>query len=287
MLTGSVRQDWAEYERQQPLSADPELRSASGEADELTYSVGANYHFIPRKLVGYVSYGTAFDPAPQTDPNTGEIMGNKTAAGVEVGVKGTLWQDSFSYTLSAYEVEQQNEVTDNPANPGGVDPSLPRFVPGGSTKGRGLSLDLSGRITENLTVLGNIAWTDVWISENAANPALVGTYPTGNLGMPALTGAVAARYGFKSGALKGLNLGFNYQYYEEYVRILATATSSDFVLPSRNEWGALASYTVRFGNKTSAVFSLNVTNLFDEQKITVAAFSPPGREFRFTTSVKF
>jgi iron complex outermembrane receptor protein len=286
-LTGSVRQDWAEYDRQQPLSNDPDLRAATGKTDKLTYSLGANYHFVPRQLVGYVSYGTGFDPAPQTDPNTGEIMGNRTSGGVEIGFKGVLLHDGFSYTVSAFEVEQQNEVTDNPANPGGVDPSLPRYVAGGSTKGRGLSIDLSGRVTENLTLLGNIAWTDIWISENAANPALVGTYPTGNLGMPARTGALAARYSFKTGVLKGLNLGLNYQYYEKYIRILGTATSSDLVLPSRNEWGALASYTVRLNRKLSTVFSLNVTNLFDERKITVAAFSPPGREFRFTTSLKY
>jgi iron complex outermembrane receptor protein len=287
MLTGSVRQDWAEYHRQQPLSNDPDLRDANGKTDKFTYSVGANYHFVPRQLVGYVSYATGFDPAPQTDPNTGEIMGNKTSGGVEVGFKGVLLRDAFSYTVSAFEVEQQNEVTDNPDNPGGVDPSLPRYVSGGATKGRGLSVDLSGRITEGLTVLGNIAWTDVRISENAANPALVGTRPTSNLGMPVRTAGLATRYSFKSGALKGLSLGFNYQYYTSYVRILGTATSTDFVLPSRNEWGALASYTVRLNPKLSTVFSLNVTNLFDEQKITVAAFAPPGREFRFTTSLKY
>jgi iron complex outermembrane receptor protein len=287
MLTGSLRQDWAEFERQQLLSADPELRRASGKTDKLTYSVGANYHFVPRQLVGYVSYGTSFDPAPQTDPNTGEIMGNKTAAGAEVGLKGALLQEAFSYTLSAYKVEQENEVTDNPANPGGIDPLLARFVPGGSSKGRGLSLDLSGRLTEGLTLLGNIAWTDIWISKNLANPALVGTRPTANLGMPGRTGALAARYNFKSGALKGLSLGLNYQYYQKYVRILGTATSSDFVLPSRSEWGAMANYNVRFGKKLSTIFSVNVTNLFDERKLTVAAFTPPGREIRFTTSLKY
>ena len=287
MLTGSLRQDWAEFERQQPLSADPELRRASSKTDKLTSSVGANYHFVPRQLVGYISYGTSFDPAPQTDPNTGEILGNKTAAGVELGFKGALLQESFSYTLSVFETEQENEVTDNPANPSGADPLLARFVPGGSSKGRGLSLDLSGRLTENLTLLGNIAWTDIRISKNVANPALVGTRPTANLGMPGRTGALAARYHFKSGALSGLSLGLNYQYYQNYVRILGTATSSNFVLPTRSEWGAMANYSVRFSKKLSTVFSVNVTNLFDEQKLTPAAFSPPGREIRFTTSLKY
>ncbi|HEY0946836.1 MAG TPA: TonB-dependent receptor plug domain-containing protein, partial [Opitutaceae bacterium] len=113
-FTGSLRQDWAEFTRRQPYAVTQALKNAKGSAEELTYSSGVNYHVIPRKLVGFVSYGTAFDPAPQTDPNTGDVLGNKTAKGVELGVKGILMDNTLSYTLSAYRVQQENEVTDNP-----------------------------------------------------------------------------------------------------------------------------------------------------------------------------
>jgi outer membrane receptor protein involved in Fe transport len=251
-----------------------------------------NYGFVPRRLVGYVSYGTAFDPAPQADPNTGALLGNKTAKGVEAGFKGVLWGDAFSYTLSAYRINQDNEATSNPDNPGGTNPALPSLVPGGSTKGDGLSLDVSGRVTANLTLLGNIGWGFVEISKNAATPALVGTKPLGGQNPPARSAALAARYDF-GGALKGLRAGASYQYYTRYLRIAGTrnaagaVTATDYYLPGKSEVGAFVGYGLKLQRGVRIDFNLNVANVFDEEEITVAAFTPPGREFKFTTSIKF
>lgn len=293
LLTGSLREDWAEFERQQPLSADPDLRKTNDRTRQFTYSVGLNYHFIPRKLVGYMSYGSAFDPSPQADPNTGTILGNKTAKGAEAGFKGALLDDTFSYTLSAYRIDQDHEATANPANPTGVLPNLPAFVPGGSTHGDGLSADVSGRVTKNLTVVGNIAWTFIEISKNAATPALVGTKPLAGQNPPARSAGFAARYSFTSGPLKDVNLGLSYQYFTRYLRIAGTTnaagvvTATDYYLPGKSEFGAFVSYSYRLAHGARLNFALNVTNVFDEEKITVAAFMPAGREFRFTTGIKF
>jgi outer membrane receptor protein involved in Fe transport len=288
MLTGSLRQDWAEYERKQPLSANPSLRNAEGEADELTYSAGFNYHIIPRALVAYVSYGSAFDPAPQVDPNTGEFMGNKTAKGTEAGLKGIVLNNRLSYTLSGYQVTQENEVTSNPGNPGGTDPSLPSLIPGAGTKGKGMSLDVSGKITENLTLLGNVAYTDIWIYKHATTPSLIGTKPTGGQNAPERTAGFAVRYNFSQGALKGLRLGATYQYSDRYIRFYGTGpTNMDFYLPGRSEFGGVVSYTHRPTKKITATYSINVLNAFDEKEISVAAYSPFGRQVRFSTSIRF
>ncbi len=288
VLTGSLRQDWAEYERRQPLSASPTLRNAEGKVDKMTYSTGVNYHLIPQVLVAYVSYGSAFDPAPQVDRNTGEFLGNKTAKGTEVGLKGVVLDNRLSYTLSAYRVTQENEVTSNPLNPGGADPSLPSVIPGAGTKGEGVSLDFSGKLSENLTLLGNVAWTDIWIYKHATTSSLIGLKPTGGQNVPERSGGLALRYNFTGGVLNGLRIGATYQYTDRYIRFYGTGpTNTDFYLPGRSEFGLLVSYSHKLASKFTVTYSLNVMNLFDEKEITVAAYAPWGRQVRFTTGVRF
>lgn len=290
-VTASARQDWAEYNRQQPLSTDPQLTEARGQAHRLTYSGGVNYHLIPRRLVAYISYGTSFDPAPQADPNTGQILGNRTSKGVDVGLKGVLLHDTLSYTLSAYRMDQQNEVTDNPAWVAETDPAkkdtLARYIGGAGTHGDGLSLDVSGSLTKRLTLIGNIAWSYIEISKHAAAPSLVGTKPLGGQNVPARSAALALRYDF-GGALQGFRVGASYQYSTRFLRFAATATATDFYLPEVNQVGAFVAYGFKAKHGGPRVdLSVNVTNLFNEDEITIAAYAPPGREVRMGASVKF
>jgi outer membrane receptor protein involved in Fe transport len=287
ILTGSTRVDWAEFKRQQPRSTISTLRETTGKDRQLTYSIGANYHIISNLLIGYVSYGTSFDPAPQADQNTGEILGNKTSKGVDAGFKGALFEDKFFYTLSAYHLDQDNEAVSNPANPTGLDTSLPALVAGGSTRGEGVSLDLSGELTSHLSLQGNIAWTYVEITKNAALPSLVGTKPLGGQNPPSRSAGLGATYAFGPGILKGVRAGADYRYSARYLRIAKTANSTDFYLPEVNQVDVFVSYKLPAFHRVKADISLNVTNIFDEKKITVAAYAPTGRQFKLTLGVKF
>ena len=292
-LTGSVRHDRARYKRQQPLSSDPELFETRDTASRTTYSVGANYHILGSRLVGYANYGTGFNPSPAVDQNTGKILGNKTSAGGEAGLKGILQGGAFSYTLAVFRVEEDNQVVDNPDNPGGIDPTLPARINGGSTRSQGINLDLAGRVTRQLTLLGNIAWTDAVVTQNLADPSRIGTRPDGAANAPVRSAALAMRYNLDRGPLRGLRIGFNYQYYTEYLRIAGlrnaagTVTRVDLHVPSKSQFGALLSYNFRPARKIHVSLNLNVLNLFDEEKITVAAFAPNGREYRFTARLRF
>lgn len=281
-LTGSVRKDWAEFD----------VSQKKGDRQQFTYNTGANFHIINRALVAYANVATGFNPAPQFDPNTAELLGNQESFGGEIGFKGLLKNDAFSYTLAIFNVEQDNEVTDNPDNPGGSDLDLPRYIPGATTRARGISLDVGGKVTNNLTLLANIAWTDVRIIEHASNASLVGTRPTGTQGVPPRTYSFAARYNFREGALKGLRLGLTYQYAQQYLRITGTQTATTLQVPyyidERKEWGAVVGYAFKkFSNGMRLDMSMNVANVLDERKMTVAAYYPEGRTFRFTTNLRF
>lgn len=282
-LLASLRRDWANYNNS----------GAEGEKAQTSYSAGANYHVVPRKLVMYGNVATGFEPTARRDPNTGEVLDNVESFGGEVGFKGALKDGRFSYSGAVFHIEQTNQVTDNPANPGGTDPSLPALIPGAKTRAEGINLDVSGKVTDNLTLLANIAWTDCRIVEHATTPGLIGTRPTGTQTVPPRTYALAARYSFRSGPLQGLRAGLTYQYSQQYMRIAAVynasgvMTSTPYNIDEKNEWGAMLSYSLPKTNKAKVSFTLNVLNVFDEQKMTVAAYYPTGREIRFTTSIRF
>jgi outer membrane receptor for ferric coprogen and ferric-rhodotorulic acid len=281
-LSGSVRQDWAEYT----------VNTREGKANKFTYSAGANYHVLDRRVVAYGNVASGFNPSPQFDANTGALLGNLESFGGEVGLKGALMEDRFSYTLALFNVEQENEVTDNPANPGGTDLALPRSIPGAGTRARGLSADVGGRLTANLTLLANISWTEVRIVKHATTASLIGTRPTGTPAMPVRTYSLAARYNFREGLLSGLRLGLTYQFAEQHLRVAPTATATAISVPYYNqtvdEWSAVAGYAFKkFRNGTRLDVSVNVNNLFDEKQMTVAGYYPEGRTVRVTAGLRF
>ena len=281
-LTGSVRQDWADYT----------VNTKPGKADRPTYSVGTNYRVLDRRLVAYGSLASGWNPSPQFDANTGELLGNLESFGGEIGLKGALLEDRLSYTLAVFNVEQENEVTDNPANPGGTDLSLPRSIPGAGTRSRGLSMDVGGSVTANLTLLANISWTDARIVKHASTPSLIGTRPTSTAAMPPRTYSLAARYNFREGLLRGLRAGLTYQYAVEHLRTAPTATATAISVPYFNEkldeWGAVVGYAVRkFKNGMLLDLSMNVSNLLDAKRMTVAGYYPEGRTMRFTAGLRF
>lgn len=282
-LVGSVRKDWAKYDN----------RGVKDDASQLTYSAGANYHLVPQKVVGYVNLASGFDPSPQTDPNTGTILGNKESFGGEVGVKGLLLGGIFSYSGAIFHVEEKNQVTDNPDNPDGLIPDLPSLVPGATTRAKGINLDVSGKLTANITLLANIAWTHVRIIEHASDPTLIGTRPLGGQNVPPRTYAFAGRYTFRSGGLQGLSLGLNYQYAQRFLRIAPVINTTGVVttIPlytaEKSEWSGVMTYNFPKARGVKTSMSLNVLNLFNDLRMTGAAYYPAGREIRFTTSLRF
>jgi len=283
-LLASLRHDWAKYD----------TGTDEGSASQTTYSAGANYHIIPRKFVVYGSVSTGFEPTTRRDPNTGQVLKNRESFGGEIGFKGVLFDGAFSYSGAIFQIEEANQTTDNPLNPGGVDPDLPALIPGATTRARGINLDATGRITENLTILGNISWTDARIVEHASDPSLIGTRPSGTQTVPPRTYSLALRYSFKNGPLNGLRAGITHQYSQQYQRIApvynssGVMTSTAFNIDERSEWGAMLSYSPpKKISKARVTFTLNVLNVFDQERMTVAAYYPTGREIRFTTGIRF
>ncbi len=299
VLLGTARMDFATIHRQQPLSTDPQLKDAEQTYDVFTYSTGANYHLVGDAVVGFVSTGKSFNPSPQVDPNTGTIHGNTSAKGVELGIKGALLDRRLSYTLVTFRTTQDNEVTDNPEWVAETDlirrETLPRYAAGARSRTKGVGLDLSGRLTEALSLTGSMSWTDARVLENKVNPSLVGTRLTSQGGFPVRAGSAGASYRFPStGWLRGTSGGFTYLYRAPYLRIVTATTAGAFTddlhLPGQSEWSGYLAYTHRpfdRRQKLAVSYKLNVQNVFNRRTVTVGGYYPPGREIAFTTTVRF
>ena len=285
VLMATGRADTYSLHRQQPLSPRVTLRDATSDKKYATYSVGLSYKIVGQKLVAYGSYGSSFDPSPSVDTNTGEIYGNTEARGGELGFKGILLDGSFSYSAAAFSARQENETTSNPDNPGGTNLLLPALAPGGSTRSRGIGIDVSGRVTQSISVIANMGWLDCRTVQNLATPASVGQRVT-NSG-PARKGSLAGTYVFATGWLKGLRAGLTYYYSTENVRIYGTATSTTVYLPANSYWGGMMAYSWKVrGNRTLSLH-LAATDLFNQQILTDNAFWPTGLQWKLSAGLRF
>jgi iron complex outermembrane recepter protein len=299
ILIGTAREDFVTIRRQQPLSTDPQLKDATIDFSMFTYSVGANYHVLGDAVVGFVSTGKSFNPAPQVDPNTGTIHGNTSAKGVELGIKGTLLGRRLAYTLVAFRTKQDNEVTDNPEWVAELDSArretLPRYAAGASSRTRGIGLDLSGRLTDDLSMTGSMSWTDARVHSNRVNPSLVGTRLTSQGGFPVRSASVGASYRLpRSTFLRGTSVGLTYLYRVAFLRTVTATTpaafTDDLYIPGQNEWAGYVSYThtpVDARRKLSVSYKVNVQNIFDRRDVSVAGYFPVGTEVAFTVTVRF
>jgi outer membrane receptor protein involved in Fe transport len=281
----TVRADNYDIKRQQPLTANAKLREAASGDNYATYSTGLSYKIRGEKLVAYGSYGTSFDPNPQVDANTGDVYGNTEARGGEVGLKGILFEGRFSYSAAVFSATQDNEATANPANPTGADPLLPRLAPGGSTRSKGIGIDVSGKLTPNLSLIGNMGWLDCRTVQNLAAPTTVGQRVS-NSG-PARKGSVAATYAFPQARLRGLRAGLTYYYSTENIRLYGTATASTVYLPANSYWGGMMAYAFKVRGRTQLTLHLAVTDLFSQQVLTDNAFAAAGAQWKFSTGLKF
>lgn len=162
----------------------------------------------------------------------------------EVGLKYEALNKRYGGTLSVFEIDKKNVLTNDPANAG-------FSIAAGEARSRGIEIDFSGQVTDKIRVLANYAYLDTEITQDN-NPGLVGA-PIINVPKhsgSALTmyedGYAGGRYGFGAGAT--------------YVGKRAGNSIDSFELPGYTTVRTMAYWKP---NKTLR-FSLDIDNLFDK-----------------------
>ncbi|WP_235567637.1 TonB-dependent siderophore receptor [Lysobacter sp. Root690] len=212
----------------------------------------------------YLSYAESFQP-PTTDINQSHtrtpfdpITGKQWEGGIKFqpsGFDGLI-------TLSAYDLRQQNILTDDPD---------PTHVTCGSTgasrcqvqsgEGRVRGLELEGRVTplEGFSIIGAASRMDSEITRGT--PDVQGK----QLSMvPDWTASIWADYTLQRGALQGLGFAAGVRHNGESYGDSANL----YRIPSYTVFDAAIRYRIEGGNGPSTQFALNIGNLSDKTYVS-------------------
>lgn len=215
----------------------------------------------------YVSYAESFQPST-TDVNLSytltpfdPITGKQWETGVKfqpAGIDGLV-------TLAAYDLRQQNILTDDPD---------PTHITCGATaasrcqvqsgEGRVRGLELEGRITPftGFSVIGAATRMDSEVTRGTA--AVRGK----QLAMvPDYTASVWADYTFQAGALAGLGLAAGVRYNGESYG----DSANQFLIPSYTLFDAAIRYDLGEIGVGAAQLALNVSNLSDKTYVSTCS----------------
>lgn len=212
----------------------------------------------------YVSYAESFQPST-TDVNqsyTRTPFDPITGKQWETGVKYEPTAVDGLVTFAAYDLRQQNILTDDP------DPTHDTCGATGASQcqvqsgeGRVRGLEVEGRITPltGFSVIGAATWMDSEVTRGAA--AVQGK----QLAMvPDYTASLWADYTFQGGALAGLGIAAGVRYNGESYG----DSSNLYLIPSYTLFDAALRYDLGEIGAGAAQLALNVSNLTDKTYVS-------------------
>ncbi|GAA5068992.1 TonB-dependent siderophore receptor [Lysobacter panacisoli] len=215
----------------------------------------------------YLSYAESFQPST-TDVNQSftrtpfdPITGQQWETGVKFepsGVDGLV-------TFAAYDLRQQNILTDDPdathVNCGATGAARCQVQSG---EGRVRGVEIEGRITplSGFSVIGAATWMDSKVTRG--NAAVQGK----QLAMvPDYTASLWADYTFQSGALAGLGVAAGARYNGESFG----DSANQFLIPSYTLFDAALRYDLGEIGAGAAQLALNVSNLSDKTYVSTCS----------------
>ncbi|SDW45591.1 iron complex outermembrane recepter protein [Nitrosomonas europaea] len=240
------------------------------EKSALTPSVSLLYKPIG-EVTTYVSYMEALERGTIVGniyANRGEVLSPLVSKQYEVGAKYDI-NPNLLLSTALFRIEKTNQYS-NLATP------LPTYVQDGLQVHNGVELVLTGKVTDNLTVMGGGTLMDISV-EKANNPALEGKKPTN---AASRMGKIYAEYALPW--IPGLSLtGGIYYTGEKY----ANAANTDKI-PSYTLYDIGARYATRVLDK-SLIIRLNVINLTGKNYWQDATYLGVPRTVAFSASMNF
>jgi len=180
-----------------------------------------------------------------------------------VGVKTEFFNGALTSTLAFFHLTKSNILT---ADLSTLDPTDQRVV--GEQRSRGIELDISGQLSESISLIGSYAFTGTEVLEDPQQfDDGTGNIVTteGNAGhrfanVPRHAGSLFAKYSFQEASLRGLSLGAGV--------FAASQRQGDlensFQLPGYVRLDAFAAYEWKLGPPRITA-QLNIENLSDKE----------------------
>ncbi|MCE7916180.1 MAG: TonB-dependent receptor [Nitrosomonas sp. PRO5] len=240
------------------------------EKSALTPTVSLLYKPI-EDVTTYVSYMEALQVGTvvgNTYANRGEVLPPLVSKQYEVGAKYDI-NPNLLLSTALFRIEKANQYSDL-ATP------IPSYVQDGLQVHNGVELVLTGKVTNNLTIMGGGTLMDINV-EKADDPALEGKKP---VNAASRMGKIYAEYALPW--VTGLSLiGGIYYTGERY----ANATNTDKI-PSYTLYDIGARYATRVLDK-SLIVRLNVINLTGKNYWQDANYLGVPRTIAFSVSTMF
>ncbi|UGY07229.1 TonB-dependent siderophore receptor [Bradyrhizobium quebecense] len=229
----------------------------------------------------YASYTQSLKPTSTIAPLTGGVVIGSNIAPEQ----GTQWETGVKFdfnkrisgTLALYDIDKKNVLVSqlNPAT------SIVEYRTAGKVRSRGVEFDVTGRLTDNWSMIGGYGYTDARVTED---PLLVGK-ALQNVALN--TASLYLVYDFGTTLPGRLRLGGGARYVGDRP---GDATNS-FVLPTYTVADVFATYETKV-QTFPVVYQFNVKNLFDtvyypSAVSNLAVAMGDARRFSLSATVKF
>jgi len=168
--------------------------------EKVTPRIGALYQFTPEVGV-FANASQSFKPsAGAPRPGSGASFDPEEGVGYEAGLKFDLLDSRLGLTVAAFHLTKENVLTADP-----VDAAYQ--IAAGEVRSRGIDLQLTGQLTDEIRVIGAYAFVDAEVTED-------NTLAPGSrlLNVPEHSGSLLAVYEFLNGGLQGLEFGGGLNY---------------------------------------------------------------------------
>ena len=274
LLVGG-RYDYVEQNQSLPVSS-------STDEGEFTWRGGALYEATDW-LSPYVSVSESFRPQLiEVVDKQGKTLEPHTGFQIEGGFKFDFCDERVVATLSAYQIEKENvAVFDNAYF---TATGISSYYPGVKQQSRGIELDVTGKLTDTLSIIANYAYTDTEILENPEAPDTVGRRLGG---VPLQAVRLWLAYNFpEDSSLDGLGFGAGARFESERLAQFADQiTLDEFLLFDAGIW-------YRRPLEGGQVFKtqLNFQNITDEEyypRASDQSIAHPGQPFGVVASVGY
>jgi iron complex outermembrane receptor protein len=266
------------------------------EGEDETQDVGA---FTPRagisysvnpSLAIYALYDQSFIPQSGLT-RSGEKVKPLRGNNLEAGIKKDWFNNALSTTLAVYNIRKTNMLTPDLLTADSDDPSAPDYViQRGEIQSQGLELDMFGKLTEELSLVFNYAYTDSRITEDT-DETVKGQRVDG---VARHNTNVWLKYQFQDRLLKGFGIGLGGRYLGDRAALTTYVDVEENKFPALDDWKQLDASL--YYQKDDFRISLNVYNITNEKNYTglplsvlgvfYTQYSPPVN-YRIITSIKF
>lgn len=285
VLTTGLRQDLVDIDIRDTRPNAPQPHAAD-RVGHLSFHSGANHTVLRGRALIFANVSSAFEPSTRVDARTGEIQGNETTFGYEIGARTVLLSRRLSLSLIGFRYLNENIARRNPLYDDPIadaEEHQPQLVSGGGERFTGGALQAGWKPSAAWTIAGRTAYTRAVTTSSPDLPEEIGRALTR---LPALTATGSVRYTLLSGALSGLSLGASAVHIGDVIASYPNTVHERLDYPSYTLLGANIGYPFKRTRHTHFV-RISVSNVLDTDLVARLARPGAGRELSANYALTF